>query len=58
MNFCDKVIINKDDIILDKILDVTKDKERRLPRYLILNFHLSSNTLVTQSEELTHWKRP
>lgn len=47
MNFCDKVVINKDDTILDKILDVTKDKERRLPRYLTLNVHLSSNTLVT-----------
>ena len=34
-----KSIINKVDLILDKILDVTKDKETGLPSYLILNFH-------------------
>ena len=39
MNFRDKVVINKVDLILDKILDVTKDKETRLPSYLILSFH-------------------
>lgn len=39
MNFRDKMVINKVDLILDKILDVTKDKETGLPSYLILNFH-------------------
>lgn len=27
MNFRDKMVINKVDLILDKILDVTKDKD-------------------------------